>query len=78
MSSAKNALLNILSEWVAAGSIPEVDWKTRMLAIDFQEIIRTREATVKRLPTYKCKECPEFDDHVRFVDHQSYTEVTKD
>lgn len=65
LNGAKDALLGVLSEWISLGSIPEVDWKSRLRDLDFQEAVRTRDGIIKRLPTYKCKECPDFEDHVR-------------
>ena len=64
LNGVKNELLDMLSEWVATGSIPEVHWGSRIKDLDFQEMIRTRDGVIKRLSTYKCKECPDFDDHV--------------
>ncbi|KAI0095241.1 antiviral helicase [Irpex rosettiformis] len=63
MNKVKDELLDVLSEWVAAGSIPEVDWNSRIKDIDFQEMLQTRDAIIKRLPMYKCKECPDFENH---------------
>jgi antiviral helicase SKI2 len=64
MNNTKADLLQVLEEWIATGSIPEVNWKNRVRALEFQEILRMRDDTIQRLPTHKCKECPEFDDHV--------------
>lgn len=64
MSAVKDELLVVLNDWIADGSIPEVDWKNRQRDFDFQGIVRARNEAVSRLPTYACRACPEFDGHV--------------
>jgi antiviral helicase SKI2 len=64
LNQTKDDVQAVLKEWLSSGSIPEVDWKKRIPSLDFQEIVRSRNETIQRLSTYRCKECPSFDDHV--------------
>lgn len=63
MRSTLATLHGIVHDWLSAGSIPEVDW-ARMRSLDFQEILRSRDALVKRLRTRSCVLCGNFDEHV--------------
>ena len=64
MNDVISTLQGIVREWEAEGSIPEVDWKGRVRSLDFQEMIRARDEILKRIPSYKCTECPDFREHV--------------
>ena len=65
LNAAKDSLLSVLNDWTSLGSIPEVEWNGRMKALEFQETIEHREELIQHLPTYTCKECPDFEQHVR-------------
>lgn len=68
MNEARDALLSVVHEWVAAGTgIPEVDWKARLKALEFQEMVRSRDELLKRLPGYTCRECPTFEHHYQIL-----------
>lgn len=65
MNEARDVLLGVLNEWLSNGSgVPEVDWKSRLKALEFQEMVRARDELVKRLPRYTCRVCPDFEEHV--------------
>ncbi|KAF8963922.1 antiviral helicase [Flammula alnicola] len=63
------ALQSIVQEWMATGTVPEVDW-SRMRALEFQEILRSRDLLVKGLKDKKCLLCPDFSDHYAVVHGQ--------
>lgn len=58
------ALGALVDEWLIGGFVPEVDW-SRMRALDFQEILRSRDSITKRLKGRACVLCADFDGHVR-------------
>ena len=63
LSNGLIAMLEVLKEWVQAGFIPEVSWgKTRRL--EFQEVLRHRDALAARLDGFACTQCPSFEQHV--------------
>ncbi|GBE77514.1 Putative ATP-dependent RNA helicase [Sparassis crispa] len=62
MQHAIGSLSMVLSDWIASGRIPEVDW-SRIRSLDFQETLRSRNELAKRLPGYACILCEDFDDH---------------
>lgn len=64
MKAAVASLQHVLDEWIASGTIPEVDWKDRVRTLEFQDMVRSRDSILKRIPTYKCTECPDFIEHV--------------
>ncbi|KAI9057026.1 antiviral helicase [Trametes sanguinea] len=66
MNDAMRSLQGVLGEWLQQGSIPEVDWN-RLRALDFQELLRTRNELVPRLNTFACISCPEFEEHYTFM-----------
>lgn len=65
LNQTKEMLQEVLNEWLVSDAIPEVDWKSRMKALEFQEMLRERDALIARLPSYTCKQCPDFEEHVR-------------
>lgn len=67
MRDGAAALQAAIDEWVVSGTVPETDWG-RMRALDFQELLRSRDAVMKRLGNRSCKSCPNFEEHVG-VDH---------
>ncbi|OBZ78640.1 hypothetical protein A0H81_01271 [Grifola frondosa] len=62
MNDAIQSLGIVLDEWKAEGSIPEVDWN-RMRSLDFQELLRSRNALAQRLTGFACTLCDDFTDH---------------
>lgn len=64
LDAVKDSLLHVLNGWFELGSIPEIDWNGRVKSLEFQETLRARDEEIKRLSTYKCRECPDFDNHV--------------
>ncbi|EKM61427.1 uncharacterized protein PHACADRAFT_156677 [Phanerochaete carnosa HHB-10118-sp] len=68
MNEARDVLLSVIHEWIASGNgVPEVDWKARLKAFEFQETVRARDELVKRLPGYTCRECPDFEHHYQIL-----------
>jgi antiviral helicase SKI2 len=65
MHEAVMSLAEIVEEWISAGAVPEVEW-VRMRSLDFQEILRARNELVRRLDTYSCTLCGDFEHHVGF------------
>ena len=61
----------LLDDWKTEGRIPEVDWSTRIRSLDFQEMVRSRAALLKRISTYKCVDCPDFEHHVSIIYYES-------
>jgi len=64
MNEGIRALKSAVDEWVIAKAIPENDWG-RMRGLDFQELLRTRNALTKQLKSRDCTRCNNFEDHVR-------------
>jgi len=63
MKNAVNQLKDLQDKWMNSGSIPEVDWDSRMRSLDFQEHLRRRNDLVVRLPQYECNLCEHFANH---------------
>lgn len=63
MRDAISSLKGIGVEWMSTGSLPEIDW-SRMRAMEFQELLRSRDTTSKKLGN-RCLSCPHFNEHVR-------------
>ncbi|KAF9245735.1 ATP-dependent RNA helicase [Melanogaster broomeanus] len=59
---AMAALELVVTDWIAAGTVSEVDW-SRMRTLEFQEALRARNEISKRLQEYECTLCEHFDDH---------------
>jgi antiviral helicase SKI2 len=57
------ALETVVADWIAAGTISEVDWG-RMRTLEFQEALRARNEISKSLQRYECNLCEHFSDHV--------------
>ena len=53
----------LVREWETTKSIPEADW-SKLRAFEFQETLNLRNTSAKRLATYGCKLCSQFEDHV--------------
>lgn len=65
MNAAIASLKDVLQKWKAEGDvIPEVDWTTKIKALEFQETLRTRDELVAKLPKYGCTLCEDFEQHV--------------
>ncbi|PPQ90945.1 hypothetical protein CVT25_008256 [Psilocybe cyanescens] len=69
MKDAIASLQSVVDEWSSAGSIPEVDW-SRIRALEFQEVLRSRNLLVKQVQNNRCVLCPEFDHHVALIHGQ--------
>lgn len=63
MKDAIASLQSVVEEWSSAGFIPEADW-SRMRALEFQEVLRSRNLLVKQIQNNRCVLCPDFDHHV--------------
>ena len=72
MREAIKSLNAMLQEWHATGVVPEVDW-SRMRSLDFQEILKSRNESVRRLQNHGCTLCSDFDHHVRLICLPSFT-----
>ena len=57
------AIQTLVNEWLAIGTVPENDW-SRMRALDFQEILRSRDTLIERSRNRLCKVCGDFEQHV--------------
>ncbi|KAF9469690.1 antiviral helicase [Collybia nuda] len=66
MKDGINILQNLIQDWLDVGSIPENDWN-RMKALDFQEILRSRESLVRKLLTRACTLCSDFSHHYSVI-----------
>ncbi|KAJ3797700.1 antiviral helicase [Lentinula aff. detonsa] len=60
------ALQRIAEEWCSTGIIPEIDWN-RMRAMEFQEILQSRNSLLTRLETKSCLSCNDFEAHYSIV-----------
>ncbi|TFK41940.1 ATP-dependent RNA helicase [Crucibulum laeve] len=60
------ALQALVTEWSSQGSIPEVDW-SRMRSLEFQDVLRSRNAMEKRLENKGCLLCPDFNEHYSII-----------
>lgn len=65
MNEALAGLKSIVDEYAATASLPELDWSKTLRSLEFQEILRDRQAAIKRLGSIGCTLCSEFDQHVR-------------
>ncbi|KII94033.1 hypothetical protein PLICRDRAFT_171718 [Plicaturopsis crispa FD-325 SS-3] len=66
MREAIGSLNDLTKEWATSETIPEVDW-SKMRSLDFQEILRTRNALAKRLEGHACTLCGDFDHHYSLI-----------
>ena len=64
MREAVKSLDAMVQEWHASGAVPEVDW-SRMRTLDFQEVLKSRNESARRLQDHTCTLCSDFDHHVR-------------
>lgn len=64
MREAKQRLQEALHEWIPTGTIPEVDWGGRVRTLEVQDTLRNRDELISRLPSFGCKLCEDFDQHV--------------
>lgn len=64
---------SLVKEWETTKSIPEADW-SKLRAFEFQETLNLRNTSAKRLITYGCKLCPQFEDHLTVI-HERKTLV---
>ncbi|KAK7686619.1 hypothetical protein QCA50_010219 [Cerrena zonata] len=64
MNQAIASLKDVLQKWKAEGDvIPEVDWTTKIKALEFQDTLRARDELVANLPKYGCTLCEDFEQH---------------
>ncbi|KAF8167466.1 antiviral helicase [Crassisporium funariophilum] len=66
MKEGISALQSLVQEWISTGTVPEVDW-SRMRALEFQEILRSRNALMKGLRNKQCILCPDLSNHYTIV-----------
>ena len=64
MNEGVAALRPLVNEWMDVGVITEVDWN-RVRALEFQELLRSRNSLAKHLGDKECLKCPELAKHVR-------------
>lgn len=57
------AIQTLVNEWLAIGTVPENDW-SRMRALDFQEILRSRDILIESSRNRSCEVCGDFERHV--------------
>lgn len=69
MKSAIRLLADQLASWAPLEDLPEVNWKSAMRSLDFQEVLGERNELALRLPSFMCQSCSDFDDHVSGVCH---------
>ncbi|TBU50014.1 antiviral helicase [Dichomitus squalens] len=69
-TSAMNAtiqqLQGVLNGWLQKNFIPEPVWARRRF-LEFQELLRHRDALAAKLGEFTCTSCPDFDDHYNFI-----------
>ncbi|ESK96232.1 dead deah box rna helicase [Moniliophthora roreri MCA 2997] len=66
MREAIMSLQSVLSEWTAAGPIPEVAW-SKMRMLEFQEILNRRNSLLTQMDGKQCVTCPDFDEHYNII-----------
>ncbi|KZV82840.1 ATP-dependent RNA helicase [Exidia glandulosa HHB12029] len=63
VNDAVRQLREVSAEWTAAGdTIPEVDW-SKIRALDFQDVLHSRNALAASLQNKSCLLCGDFDAH---------------
>ncbi|KAF8665387.1 hypothetical protein AX16_000406 [Volvariella volvacea WC 439] len=70
MQGAVSALAELVHQWVSNQSVAEIDW-TRMRQLQFQDVLRNRDAFVKQLDR-KAIACTSFEQHYGMV-HREQT-----
>lgn len=60
-------LQTCIDEWLSTKAMEEVNW-SRMRALEFQEILQSRDILAKRLEDRACVLCADFNNHVRLED----------
>jgi antiviral helicase SKI2 len=63
MTSSVRELEGLVNEWMLTCHIPEVEW-SRIRALNFQEIYRSRDILLKNLTSKDCMSCDAFKQHV--------------
>ncbi|KAG5731038.1 hypothetical protein E4T56_gene15574 [Termitomyces sp. T112] len=66
MKDGVAALQTLVDEWLSSGVIPENEWE-RMRALDFQDLLQTRNSITRRLSRRSCMLCSDFTDHYMVV-----------
>ncbi|KDQ63053.1 hypothetical protein JAAARDRAFT_29053 [Jaapia argillacea MUCL 33604] len=66
MKEAAEWLKAVVAEWCTAETIPETDW-SKMRALEFQDILRSRDGLEKRLSNKSCILCGDFNDHYGII-----------
>ena len=64
MMKVVGMLYATLAQWLSVGQVPEVDWKKRVMTLEFQEMVRAREQLIQSVASFTCTECPNFAEHV--------------
>ncbi|KAK2461501.1 hypothetical protein APHAL10511_005964 [Amanita phalloides] len=61
------AILNgLVEEWKSRSSLLEIDW-SRMRALDFQDVLQSRNDLAQRIMNRVCLQCPKFEAHYLIV-----------
>jgi antiviral helicase SKI2 len=66
MTNNVRELEALVNEWMLASNIPEVDW-SRIRALNFQEVYKSRDALLKKQTSKDCVSCHLFEQHVRLL-----------
>ncbi len=69
MEEAKILLLELVHEWISEGSIPEIEWSGLVRTLEFLDTLRTRSELISHLPSFSCRLCDDFEEHVSFEMH---------
>ena len=64
MNKTIEMMHSVLAQWLSAGHVPEVDWKSRVKTLEFQEMVRARDLLIESLGSFTCTGCPDFAEHV--------------
>jgi antiviral helicase SKI2 len=73
MKAAIESVKSFVDECILANAIPENDWG-RMRSLEFQELLRTRDALARQLDSKICTQCSNFDKHVGRSHASSFNE----
>ena len=69
MNATIQQLQGVLNDWLQKNSIPEPVW-ARKRFLEFQEVLRHRDALAAKLEEFTCTSCPNFEEHVSELPHQ--------
>jgi len=66
MKEGVTLLSNIIEEWASRQAVPEVNWSS-MRALEFQEVLQSRNASARQLEDAACLSCPDFETHLTII-----------